>query len=48
MITFAKVVARLVGKALTWAWANKSTIMAWIRNGLALDTIIQRIRNAVR
>ena len=48
MITFAKVVAKLVGKALSWAWANKSTIMTWIRNGLTLDAIVQRVRNAVR
>jgi len=44
MITFAKV----VGKSATWAWNNKSTIMAWIRNGWTITSIVNEIRRRVR
>ncbi|MDP9726513.1 hypothetical protein J2W44_005625, partial [Priestia aryabhattai] len=33
--------------AAKWAWDNKTTVLKWIRDGLAVDYIIDKIKNIV-
>ncbi|MDP9726585.1 hypothetical protein J2W44_005697 [Priestia aryabhattai] len=47
MATFLRIVAQLTGKAAKWAWANKTTVLNWIKNGAATAWIIDRINDIV-
>ncbi|MCI0768319.1 aureocin A53 family class IId bacteriocin [Bacillus sp. TL12] len=47
MITFLRIVAQLGARAARWAWANKDRILNWIKNGMAIDWIIDKINDMV-
>ncbi|MEH7461898.1 aureocin A53 family class IId bacteriocin [Bacillus thuringiensis] len=47
MATFLRIVAQLGAKAAKWAWANKGRVLGWIRDGLAIDWIIDKINSMV-
>ncbi|MED0661183.1 MULTISPECIES: aureocin A53 family class IId bacteriocin [Bacillus] len=47
MATFLKIVARLGTKAAKWAWANKGKVLDWIRDGMAIEWIIDKINDIV-
>lgn len=53
MAIFLKVVAALAkigpkaAKAISWAWANKGTIINWINGGYTVYQIVQMIINAL-
>ena len=47
MSIFLRIVGILANygkRAVDWAWRNKDLILNWIRDGLAIDAIISRIR----
>ncbi|EJQ86845.1 hypothetical protein IGW_05320 [Bacillus cereus ISP3191] len=47
MLAFLKLVAKLGPKAAKWAWANKNRVLGWIRDGMAIDWIINKINDIV-
>ncbi|MFV0451794.1 MAG: aureocin A53 family class IId bacteriocin [Propioniciclava sp.] len=42
-----RIIARYGKRAYNWVIANRSRIMRWIRDGLALDVIIARIKQVL-
>ncbi|WP_017154621.1 aureocin A53 family class IId bacteriocin [Bacillus bingmayongensis] len=47
MFTFLRIVAQLGARAAKWAWANKDRVLNWIKNGVAIDWIIDKINDMV-
>lgn len=39
-----QLIAKYGKRAIDWCWANKDRILNWIRNGMALDWIINKIK----
>ncbi|ANZ32284.1 aureocin A53 family class IId bacteriocin [Parageobacillus thermoglucosidasius] len=47
MATFLRIVAQLSSKAAKWALDNKDKVLKWIRDGMAIDWIIDKINDIV-
>ncbi|RKQ30243.1 aureocin A53 family class IId bacteriocin [Oceanobacillus halophilus] len=47
MATFLRLVAQLGSKAAKWAWNNKGRVLDWIRNGMAIEWIIDKINSII-
>lgn len=41
-------IAKYGKRAVDWCWANRNRIYDWIRNGMAVDWIINRILEILR
>lgn len=37
-------IAKYGKKVIDWCWANKDTILKWVRDGMAIDWIIAKIK----
>ncbi|RRD47334.1 aureocin A53 family class IId bacteriocin [Tessaracoccus sp. OH4464_COT-324] len=42
-----RVIARYGANAVKWVYANRVRVMGWIRDGLAVDAIVSRIKQAL-
>ncbi|RAN74120.1 MULTISPECIES: aureocin A53 family class IId bacteriocin [Bacillus] len=47
MVAFLRIVGQLGAKAASWAWANKGRVLGWIRDGMAIEWIINKINDMV-
>ncbi|UYO35880.1 aureocin A53 family class IId bacteriocin [Bacillus zhangzhouensis] len=47
MVAFLRLVAQLGTKAAKWAWANKSTVINWIKNGATFKWISDKINSII-
>ncbi len=47
MAAFLKLVAQLGTKAAKWAWANKGTVINWIKNGATFSWISDKIDSII-
>lgn len=43
LLRVAQAAARYGQRVVDWVWANSSRIYQWIRDGLAVDAIINRV-----
>ena len=47
MVAFLRLVAQLGTKEAKWAWANKSTVINWIKNGATFQWISDKIDSII-
>lgn len=39
-----RIIAKYGARAVNWCWKNRDRIFNWIRNGMAIDWIINQIK----
>lgn len=44
LLSILQLIAKYGKRAIDWCWANKDRILNWIRNGMAIDWIINKIK----